>query len=347
MTTNKRRKQIMKRPILIIASGVVVIALLLLVNEKWLKETSPSKTADKQQKVESVQQGSSPTEQRATDKPTSKPPVYDLSQKAHWYDPETTIGLYESKTLAEWLEPFKPSPQEFQLIAQFETTYKKLKESLSEDEYYSVERRKRLIDELSKQSNILQQQLGEEQMQFYLEVREPVTGYHKTWKVLTANGISEERVSEFRELADKFNQQMHGRPLYRADREVIRYSPEDFRISSDEKKRIAQTFRDRIEKEFGKQVLNDVLSLGGETFFMDQLDMGDNPTRYLGLMLDPNQQERLKSLYDVEFGNKEKMNKDIKEAERLEKREMELMEEWAKYHAQQQTEPEEASGDSP
>ncbi len=336
----------MKRPILILSAGVVVIALPLLVNEKWIKEPSAPETADKQQEAAAEGQGS-PTEQKTMAKPTSKPPVYDLSKKAHWYDPETTIGLYESKMLAEWLEPFNPSLQEFQLIAQFETTYKKLKESLSEDEYYSVEGRKRLIDELSKQSDILQQQLGEERMRFYLEVREPVTGYHKTWKVLTANGISEERVAEFRELADEFNQQMHGRPLYRVDREVIRYSPDDFRISSDEKKRIAQTFRDRIEREFGKQVLDDVLSLGGETFFMDQLDMGDNPTRYLGLMLDPNQQERLKSLYDVEFGNKEKMNKNIAEMERLEKREMEFIEEWIKHHEQQQAEPEESSGGSP
>ena len=48
------RKETMKRPILIIASGVVVIALLLLVNEKWLKETNAPETADNQQKVESV-----------------------------------------------------------------------------------------------------------------------------------------------------------------------------------------------------------------------------------------------------------------------------------------------------
>ena len=257
----------MKRPILILSAGVVVIALLLLVNEKWLKETSAPKTVDKQQKVESVQQGSSPTEQKIKAKPTTKPPVYDLSKKAHWYDPETTIGFQgSSKTLAEWLEPFKPKPEEFQIIAQYENEYKKLKESQTEDEYYSVEGRKWLIDEVIKLNKKLQKQLGEERTQFYAEVRELGTGYYDTWKVLTVNGISEERVAEFRELADEFNQQMHGYPLYRAEREVVRHTPNDFRIDSDEEKRIAQSFRDRIEKEFGKQVLDDIFALGASLF---------------------------------------------------------------------------------
>ena len=86
----------MKRPILIIAAGVVVISILWLVDKTFLAKESAPETADKQQKVESVQQGSSPTEQKTTAKPTLKPPVYDLSQKAHWYDPETTVGLYKS-----------------------------------------------------------------------------------------------------------------------------------------------------------------------------------------------------------------------------------------------------------
>ena len=339
----------MKRPILIIAGGVVVISILLLVNEKWIKETSAPKSADKQQKVESVQQGSSPSEQKTTDKPTTKPLVYDLSNKAHWYDPETTIGFRgSSQTLAEWLEPFKSNAEEFQIIAQYENERKKLEEATTEDEYYSVEGRKRIIDEILKLNKKLREQLGDERTQFYAEVRELETGYYHTWKVLTANGISEERVAEFRELADEFNRQMHGIPLFRVERDVARYLPEDFRIDYEEQKQIAKTFRDRIEKEFGKQVLDDILSLSGGVFFMDQLDRGD-PRRFVSLLHDPKQQERLEKLYGVEFGemDEEAFKKEEAERERLAKREMELMEKWAEYHAQQQAEPEEASGDSP
>lgn len=338
----------MKRPILIIASGVVVISLLLLVNEKWLKETGAPKTADKQQESAAERQGST-TEQRTTDKPTSKPPVYDWSKKAHWHDPETTVGMHGgTRLLSKMLEPFHPKPEEFQFIAQYETEFKKRKESLSEDEYYSVEGRKWLKKETDKLNKQIQEQLGEERYRFYLEVIEIATGYYDTWKVLTVNGISEERVSEFRELVEEFNQQMHGIPLYRAESYVVRPAPpDDFRIDSDEQRQIAQTFRDRIEKEFGKQVLDDVLSLGGSTVFMDRLEMGIHPMRQVGLLSDPKQNERLKTLYEVEFVNEEKMDKNIAEMERLENREMEFMEEWIKHHEQQQAEPEEASGDSP
>ena len=84
----------MKRPILILSTGIVVILLLLMVNEKWLKETSAPKAAvAKQQESAIDQQGTPTSSQKETEaKPTTKPPVYDLSQKAHWYDPEITVG---------------------------------------------------------------------------------------------------------------------------------------------------------------------------------------------------------------------------------------------------------------
>ena len=255
-------------------------------------------------------------------------------------------GSYQ--TLAEWLEPFKPNAEEFQIIAQYENEYKKLKESQTEDEYYSVEGRKWLIDEVLKLNKKLQKQLGEERTQFYAEVRELGTGYYDTWKVLTVNGISEERVAEFRELADEFNQQMHGIPLFRAERDVARYLPDDWDIDVDDQKRIAKTFRDRIEKEFGKQVLDDVITLRGGLFFMDQLDKGD-PRIFASLMLDPKTQTRMEKLYDVDFGEEDDgaYEKHKAEMDRLEKREMKLMEEWVKYHAQQQAEPDAVSGEVP
>ena len=345
----------MKRPILILSAGVVVIALLLLVNEKWLKESSVPKTADKPQPQETLVTQSSTTvpKKKTEDKSTTKPPVYDLSKKAHWYDPETTIGFQgSSQTLAEWLKPFQPTPEEFQIIAQYENERKKLEESISEDEYYSVEGRLRFLDELMKLNRKLQEQLGEERTRFYAEVRELGTGYYDTWKVLTANGISEERVSEFRELADEFNQQMHGIPLFRAERPYARYLPDDWDIDVDDQKRIAKTFRERIEKEFGRQVLEDILTLRGGLFFMDQLDKGD-PRIFASLMQDPKTQTRMEKLYDVDFSDvddaeaEEAYEKHKAEMERLEKREMEFMEEWIKHHEQQQAETEEDSGGSP
>ncbi len=322
----------MKRPVLIIAFGVVVISLLLMVNEKWIKESSAPKTADKPQTQETLVTQSSPTvpKKKMETKPTTKPPVYDLSKKAHWYDPETTVGLYEAKTLAEWLEPFKPTAEEFQIIAQYESEYKKLRESLSEDEYYSVEGRKWIIDEILKLNKKLREQLGDERTQFYAEVRELATGYYYTWKVLTVNGISEERVAEFRELADEFNQQMHGRPLYRAERRIPRYSPAGWSIGGREGNQIAKSFREQIEKEFGKQVLDDIQTLIARTLFMDSLDRGNMK---MGILLgNPKQQERLINLYDVGFIESADNLKELKELERLEQLEMKLQRAWSEQY---------------
>ena len=257
----------MKRPILIIAFGVVAITFLLMINEKWIRKDGAPKTAAKQQETEPVQQSSPTVQKKKTEaKPTSKPPVYDLSNKTHWYDPETTISLYGSRILAKEIEPFKPTSEEFQIIAQYEVACRKLKESFSEDEYYFVEGRKRLIDGILELNKQLREDLGEERTQFYAEVGDPDTGYYNTWEVLKVNGISEERVAEFRELADEFNRQMHGIPLYRAERRIASYYPAGRDITFDEHNQIAKTFRERIEKEFGRQVLDDILSLSPDTF---------------------------------------------------------------------------------
>ena len=331
----------MKRPILILSAGIVVIALLLLVNEKWLKETSAPKSAETQEEEEAVQQDST-ADQKAKAKSASKPPVYDLSNKTHWYDPETTIGLYGSRILAKEIEPFKPTSEEFQIIAQYEVARRKLKESLSEDEYYSVEGRKRLIDGILELNKQLREDLGEERTQFYAEVGDPYTGYYNTWEVLKVNGISEERVAEFRELADEFNRQMHGRPLYRAERRIAYYSPADWYFSYDEHNQIAKTFRERIEKEFGRQVLDDTLSLSPDTFFMDELG-GMTMMMTIDLLHDPSQQERLKDLYDyhVDFSEPaDEVEKEIEESKRLGKLEIKLIEAWGeKYGDSSSREP--------
>lgn len=64
-------------------------------------------------------------------------------------------------------------------------------------------------------------------------------------------------------------------------------------------------------------------------------------------MHDPKQQDRLKNLYGVEFISEEELTKDIEEAERLEKREIELAAKWIEHHNADQSVPEEPSGDIP
>ena len=115
----------MKKPILMIADGMVAVSLIWTVDKTFLAKESAPKTADKQEESAVARQGSATTPKKPADKPTSKPPVYDLSKKAHWYAPETTIGFWSSsRTLAEWIEPFQPTAEEFRLIAQYETEFK-------------------------------------------------------------------------------------------------------------------------------------------------------------------------------------------------------------------------------
>ena len=116
----------MKKPILMVADGMVAVSLIWTVDKTFLAKESAPKTADKQQESEVARQGSATTPKKPADKPASKPPVYDLSKKAHWYALETTIGFWSSsKTLAEWIEPFQPTAEEFRLIAHTKLSSKK------------------------------------------------------------------------------------------------------------------------------------------------------------------------------------------------------------------------------
>ena len=72
----------MKKPIIILSAGIVVVSLIWLVYQTFLAKESAPKTADKQQKTAVAQQGSSPTEQKTTTKQKFKPPVYDFPKKS-------------------------------------------------------------------------------------------------------------------------------------------------------------------------------------------------------------------------------------------------------------------------
>ena len=78
----------MKKLILIIAAGMVAVSLIWMVDKTSLAKESAPKTAEKQQESAAERRGSTMAPKKTTGNPTSKPPVYDLSKKAHWYDPK-------------------------------------------------------------------------------------------------------------------------------------------------------------------------------------------------------------------------------------------------------------------
>ena len=67
------------------------------------------------------------------------------------------------------------------------------------------------------------------------------------------------------------------------------------------KGKIGKTFQDRIEKEFGRQVLDDIFDIGDSLFIMSDLDEGADPSWHLSILFDTKRQERLKTLYNVDF----------------------------------------------
>lgn len=89
----------MKKTIVILIGSTVAISLIWPIDEILLTQTSELKSAENQKKKESVQQDSANAQETKV-KPKFKPPVYDLFKKSYWYNPETTIRLYESKTLS-------------------------------------------------------------------------------------------------------------------------------------------------------------------------------------------------------------------------------------------------------
>ena len=97
-----------------------------------------------------------------------------------------------------------------------------------------MEGRRWLIDKtLNLNKKLLEQiQMGEERAQFYAEVRESETGYYRTWKTFLLRG---------------------------KERPVIRYESGNFSIDWYQQRQVGKTFQDRIEKEFGRQVLDDIL----------------------------------------------------------------------------------------
>lgn len=90
----------MKKTIIIITGDLVVDSIIWLTSGWVSSKISDLKAVEKQQESMIVRQDST-TEQKTKTKPKFKHPVYDLSPKTYWYDPETTIELYESKTLTE------------------------------------------------------------------------------------------------------------------------------------------------------------------------------------------------------------------------------------------------------
>ena len=264
------------KKIIIISFGIVVIGALF-----WLKsleeQTSSAATKSPSDKTATTSQ-----EQAAT-KPTEKTdrsrgmPQFDLSKKAHYYDPETTMTSV-GKTLAWHLQPFHPAPQEFQYIAQFRAAREKLrKSSVSQgDDWFTQAARIVFGTELDKLKRRLKQQLGKERYARYQYVMRSENGYYKSWRLIAASGLGEERVEELRALATECNHTVHGTEIGgRIEIGEWEELPDRsmYHRTQAEELEIIAPYRERIRKEFGQQMLDDLLAFP-DGYLFPELDVG-------------------------------------------------------------------------
>lgn len=317
------------KKIIIISFGIVVIGALF-----WLKsleeQTSSAATKSPSDKTATTSQ-----EQAAT-KPTEKTdrsrgmPQFDLSKKAHYYDPETTMTS-RGRTLAWHLQPFHPTPQEFQYIAQFDAARDKLrKSSISQgDDWFTRAARVVFGTELDKLKRRLKQQLGKERYARYQYVMRSENGYYKSWRLIAASGLGEERVEDLRALATEYNRTVHGTEIGgRIEIGEWEEIPDRsmYHRTYAEELEIIVTYRERIRKEFGQQMLDDLLAFPDGYLFPD-LDVGLVENEYKTAWNDEETRKRLERHYNATFtiiDKGEELPEHIRETQQLLQREMEF-----------------------
>lgn len=318
------------KKVIIISFGIVVIGVLF-----WLKsleeQTSSAATKSPSDKTATTSQ-----EQAAT-KPTEKNdrsrgiPQFDLSKKAHYYDPETTMTSI-GRTLAWHLQPFHPAPQEFQYIAQFEAACDNLrKSSMSQgDDWFTRAARIVFGTELDKLKRRLKQQLGKERYARYQYVMLDDNGYSESWRLVAASGLDEERVEDLRSLATEYNRTVHGTEIGgRIEIGEWEELPDRlmFHRTQAEELEIITPYRERIRKEFSQQMLDDLLAFPGGGYLFPDLDVGLVEDEYKTAWNDEETRKRLERHYNVTFRtiNKgEELPEHIRETQQLLQREMEF-----------------------
>ncbi len=333
------------KKIIIISFGIVVIGTLF-----WLKsleeQTSSAATKSPSDKTATTSQEQAATKPTEKDDRSRGMPQFDLSKKAHYYDPETTMTSV-GKTLAWHLQPFHPTPQEFQYIAQFDAARDKLrKSSISRgDDWFTRAARIVFGTELDKLKRRFKQQLGKERYDRYQYVMLGRDGYYESWRAVAASGLDEERVEELRALATEYNRTVHGTEIdekihfeseaelderIEFEREMREKAPGVAMLRRgeiDERGKLIASYRERIRKEFSQQMLDDLLAFPDGYRLFPDLDVGLVEDEYKTAWNDEETRKRLERHYNVTFriiDKGEELPEHIRETQQLLQREMEF-----------------------
>ncbi|MCS1407934.1 MAG: hypothetical protein M2R45_01097 [Verrucomicrobia subdivision 3 bacterium] len=239
-----------------------------------------------------------PTGAGEANRKTQGTAVFDLSKKAHYYDPETTMDSIHK--LAWVLEPFHPTPQEFQHIARYLTGIQEVKKRISEDAFFTPAGRRQFGREVDKLEAALRKQLGRERYERYEYTTETPgahkTGYSEAWRLATANGLDEERAEDLRALATEYHRVLRGTEI---DGRTEIEGWERWEPPEDEWA-IHASFMERIRQEFGEPVLADIMASEGSSGLFPDLGGGYLPEdSYKTIWNDPATKQRMEDIYGV------------------------------------------------
>lgn len=193
---------------------------------------------------------------------------FSLNAKKHYYDPKHTLTRSYPNSpsrikLAWQLEPFEPTPKEFQYIAQYEASMEHLSEVVDEEAFFTPEGRALYAKEATRFEKNLKSQLGKNRYDRYEYVFSPKSGYSNAWRLLKVNGIDTSRVGKLQELAIRYNREVLGEASLDMRENITSWIPPD---NEDE---IKELYRIKIKQQFGKQVLFDIMALKGHGLFSD------------------------------------------------------------------------------
>ena len=191
--------------------------------------------------------------------------LFDLTDKSHYFNPETTLDLstplFPEKVKLSWiLEPFNPSPSEFQAIATYQAEKARLSEVIDEAAFFTPDGGKKYIAGVDKLKQELRERLGKERFKHYEYLFTSGSGYTTAWRMLNVNGFDEGRVQEMLDIAAEYNRLVHGKEL-NSQKKINGWTrPEDLEP-------LKESFRQRIVTLYGEQMLYDIFGLTGNILF--------------------------------------------------------------------------------
>ncbi len=177
--------------------------------------------------------------------------------KTHYYDPKIAKTAH-GKSLAWELQPFAPTPQEFQMIAGFEDGLRRLNNETSEESYTSPEGHAEWRARVADLTAELKANLGEERYERYETVLGHGSRYSQAWRLIHVNELAVERTDELLDLAEAYNQETQGRRL---DGSRLKSNDAWQWPAEEELESIRQAYRETLETRFGPELLQDLLAL--------------------------------------------------------------------------------------